>query len=137
MLGMGEHLNGLISIAGGIYCLLLVCGLPLLGCQRLESQASDHHAEDSHSHASAQVSVWESGLELFVELGRATPLEALQIATLSSARILGFDGLVGTIEVGKVANLVVFEQNPLEDISNVRSVRHVIHDGRLLETEPE
>ncbi len=72
-------------------------------------------------------------LELFVELGRATPLEALQIATLSSARILGFDGLVGTIEVDKVANLVVFERNPLEDISNVRSVLHVIHDGRLVE----
>ncbi len=72
-------------------------------------------------------------LELFVELGGATPLEALQIATLSSARILGFDELLGAVEPQRVANLVVFERNPLEDISNVRSVQYVIHDGRLLE----
>ena len=72
-------------------------------------------------------------LELFVQLGGATPLEALQIATLSSARILGFDELVGAVEPDRVANLVVFERNPLEDISNVRCVRYVIHDGRLLE----
>ncbi len=75
-------------------------------------------------------------LELLVELGGATPLEALQIATLSSARILGFDALVGSVEPGRVANLIVCVRNPLEDISNIRSVARVIHNGRLHETEP-
>lgn len=72
-------------------------------------------------------------LELLVKLGGATPLEALQMATLSSARILGFDALLGTVEPGRLAHLVVLKKNPIEDISNVRSIRYVIHDGRLHE----
>ena len=72
-------------------------------------------------------------LELLVELGGASPLEALQMATLSSARILGFDELLGTVDADRLANLLVLAENPLEDISNIRSVRYVIHDGRLYE----
>ena len=72
-------------------------------------------------------------LELLVQLGGATPLEALQRATYGSARILGFDDLLGRVEPGRLAHLVVLEKNPLEDISNVRSIRYVIHDGRLRE----
>jgi imidazolonepropionase-like amidohydrolase len=72
-------------------------------------------------------------MELFVELGGATPLEALQMATISSARILECAELLGTVEAGKLAHFVVLDQNPLVDISNVRGIRHVVHDGRLLE----
>ena len=72
-------------------------------------------------------------LELLVELGGASPLEALQMATLSSARILGFDELLGTVDADRLANLLVLAENPLQDISNIRSVRYVIHDGRLYE----
>jgi len=72
-------------------------------------------------------------LELLVELGGATTLEALQMATISSAEILGFDELLGTVEVGRLAHLVVLTKNPLDNISNVRSIRYVIHDGRLHE----
>ncbi len=70
-------------------------------------------------------------LELLVSLGQATPLEALQIGTLSSARILGFEALLGTVEAGKIANLVVLSDDPLKNISNVRSVTLVVHDGKV------
>ena len=52
-------------------------------------------------------------LELLVSQGGATPLEALQMATRNSARILGLDALVGTVEAGKMADLIVLEGNPL------------------------
>lgn len=70
-------------------------------------------------------------LELLVELGGATPLEALQMATLSSAEILGFSELLGTVAPDHLAHMVVLEKNPLEDISHLRSIQYVIHDGRL------
>jgi len=72
-------------------------------------------------------------LELFVELGGATPLEALQMGTISSARILGFEDLLGALDVGRLANFVVLTKNPLDNISHVRLIRYVIHDGRLYE----
>ncbi len=72
-------------------------------------------------------------LELLVEFGGATPLEALQMGTISSARILGFEELLGVVAVGRLAHFVVLTKNPLENISHVRSVRFVIHDGRLYE----
>lgn len=70
-------------------------------------------------------------LELFVESGGATPLEALQIGTLASARILGFESILGSVEPGKIANLVVVRENPLERISNTRGITLVAHDGRI------
>ncbi|XXF76243.1 amidohydrolase family protein [Myxococcaceae bacterium GXIMD 01537] len=72
-------------------------------------------------------------LELLVTQGGATPLEALQMATRSSARILGLDAWGGSVEVGKLANLVVLEGNPLEDIANTRRITQVVHAGHLYE----
>ena len=72
-------------------------------------------------------------LEMLVEKGGATPLEALQLGTVGSAAILGLDDIVGTIEARSLANLVVLAANPLEDISNTRSVVLVVVDGRLHE----
>jgi hypothetical protein len=69
-------------------------------------------------------------LELLVE-GGATPLEALQIATTSSAEILGFEGVLGQVRAGFVANFILLEENPLEDISRTRGIVRVVHDGRL------
>ncbi len=68
-------------------------------------------------------------LEMLVELGGATPLEALQIGTISSARILDLERVVGTVEAGRVANLLVLDGNPLERISACRSIEFVVHDG--------
>jgi hypothetical protein len=70
-------------------------------------------------------------LELLVRRGGATHLEAVRIATIESARVLGYEATLGSIEPGKVADLVVLDRNPLEDIVNTRSIAAVIHHGVL------
>ncbi len=70
-------------------------------------------------------------MEILVEFGGAAPLQALQIATISSAKILGFGELLGSVDAGKIANLVILDANPLENISNTRRIAMVVHDGRL------
>jgi imidazolonepropionase-like amidohydrolase len=69
-------------------------------------------------------------IELYVEAG-LTPLEALQAATIVSARAMKMDAELGTIERGKRADLVVLDANPLDAIRNIRSVRWTITDGRV------
>jgi imidazolonepropionase-like amidohydrolase len=69
-------------------------------------------------------------IELYVEAG-FTPMEALQAATIVSARAMKMDGELGTIERGKRADLVVLNANPLDAIRNIRSVRWTISDGRV------
>jgi len=72
-------------------------------------------------------------LELFVsELGM-TPLEALQSATLRPAEFLGLAGSVGTIAKGQVADLVLLDANPLQDIRRLRRIAAVILRGRLFD----
>lgn len=61
-----------------------------------------------------------------------TPLEALQASTRSAAEFFGRLADEGTVEVGKKANLVLLEANPLTDIANTRRVTAVILRGRLV-----
>lgn len=70
-------------------------------------------------------------LELLVEAGLA-PLEALRAATLEPARFLEATDSMGTVEAGKVADLVLLDSNPLEDIGNVRRIHAVVLAGKLL-----
>ena len=67
-------------------------------------------------------------LVLHVEAG-LTPRETLRAATYESQRMLGQEREVGTVEVGKIADLVMLDANPLEDIRNVRRVNRVIRGG--------
>jgi imidazolonepropionase-like amidohydrolase len=67
-------------------------------------------------------------LQRFVAAG-FTPLEALQTATLNPARFLGVEEQLGTIEKGKLADLVLLSGNPLEDISNTQKIAAVIVNG--------
>lgn len=69
-------------------------------------------------------------LELLVEAG-LTPLQALQTATINPARFLDRTNELGTIEEGKLADLVLLEANPLEDISNTQRICAVVANGRL------
>lgn len=69
-------------------------------------------------------------MQLLVEQGGASPLEALQIATVGSTRILGYERLVGTLQPGSLANLVVLSGNPLADITATQSIELVVHEGR-------
>jgi imidazolonepropionase-like amidohydrolase len=73
-------------------------------------------------------------LELFVQAG-LTPMEALQTATINPAKYLGLSGSLGTIEKGKIADLVLLEANPLEDIANTQRINAVIVNGRYLSKE--
>jgi imidazolonepropionase-like amidohydrolase/Tol biopolymer transport system component len=65
--------------------------------------------------------------------GGMTPMEALRAATIDGARYLGLDGDIGSIEKGKLADLVVLDANPLENIRNTETVSLVMLNGRLYE----
>ena len=69
-------------------------------------------------------------LGLLVEAG-LTPMEALQSATRNPARFMGRESDLGTIEPGKLADLVLLEANPLVDIANTRKISAVVAGGRL------
>lgn len=69
-------------------------------------------------------------LQRFVAAG-FTPLEALQTATLNPAQFFGLEDQLGTIEKGKLADLVFLDANPLDDIQNTQKVSGVILNGRF------
>jgi len=71
-------------------------------------------------------------LQLLVTAG-FTPMEALQTATRNPARYLERESELGTIEVGKLADMVLLNANPLDDISNTESIWAVVQDGRYLD----
>jgi imidazolonepropionase-like amidohydrolase len=73
-------------------------------------------------------------LQRFVDAG-FTPLEALQTATINPARFLGKTADFGTIETGKIADLVLLDANPLEDIRNTQKIAAVILAGRYFSRE--
>ena len=78
------------------------------------------------------------GFSLHDELARLvgaglTPLAALQTATLNPARFLHTTDSLGTVEVGKVADLVLLDGDPLADIRNVSRVAAVVVNGRLID----
>jgi imidazolonepropionase-like amidohydrolase len=60
-----------------------------------------------------------------------TPMQALQSATLNAARYLGIRDAFGSVEVGKIADLVLLEGNPLEDIRNTRKISAVVVNGKI------
>jgi len=71
-------------------------------------------------------------LELLVEAG-LTPMEAIVAATRTGAELLGAQDRLGTIEPGKLADLLILEANPLEDIRSIRSIDKVILGGAVHE----
>ncbi|MGI8783923.1 MAG: amidohydrolase family protein [Acidobacteriota bacterium] len=70
-------------------------------------------------------------LALFVQVG-FSPMEALQTATINPARFFGKEKEMGTIERGKLADLVLLDANPLNNIDNTRRINAVIVNGRYL-----
>jgi imidazolonepropionase-like amidohydrolase len=67
--------------------------------------------------------------------GGMSPLAALQTATINPARYLQLDQTLGSVGVGKAADLVLLDANPLEDIGNVRRIHAVMVRGRLLDRQ--
>jgi imidazolonepropionase-like amidohydrolase len=70
-------------------------------------------------------------LQRFVAAG-FTPMEALQTATRNPAKFLGMEDRLGTIEKGKLADLVLLAANPLDDIGNTQRITGVVVNGRYL-----
>lgn len=71
-------------------------------------------------------------LETLVEAG-LTPMEVLVAATRTGAQFLARENDLGTIEEGKLADILVLDNDPLEEIQNTRSISTVIVDGRILD----
>jgi len=59
-------------------------------------------------------------------------MEAIRAATMYNAEILGIENTQGSIEAGKVANLVILKENPLIDIHNIEKVKFVIKNGKII-----
>jgi imidazolonepropionase-like amidohydrolase len=73
-------------------------------------------------------------LELYVQAGMS-PMAAIQSATIVSARVMKLEGESGSIEVGKRADMVLVEGNPLEKISDIRRVVSVVANGRMYDSK--
>jgi len=73
-------------------------------------------------------------MEALQEIG-ASPLEILIAATRNGAAAYGLEDRLGTIESGKVADLLILDADPLEDVANLRQIRQVIKDGRIIDRE--
>jgi Tol biopolymer transport system component/imidazolonepropionase-like amidohydrolase len=67
--------------------------------------------------------------------GGLTPHETLQVITLFSAEAIGLQQDVGSLETGKLADLLVLDRNPLENIKNTNSIRFVMKNGELYEAD--
>ncbi|MBI3819798.1 MAG: PD40 domain-containing protein [Planctomycetes bacterium] len=63
--------------------------------------------------------------------GGMTPLQAIRASTLAPAQTLGLDGDLGSIEIGKLADFIILEKNPMEQIRNSETVKSVVKNGVL------
>lgn len=73
---------------------------------------------------------WE--LWMFAQ-GGMSPLQAIRAGTLSGAQYLGMDKDLGSLEPGKLADLVVLDANPLENIRNSTSIKYTVANGRVFD----
>jgi imidazolonepropionase-like amidohydrolase len=73
-------------------------------------------------------------MEIFAEAG-LEPMAVLKAATINGAYALGWSDLLGSVEPGKLADFVVLDANPLENISHVRQVHRVVKGGVIYEPE--
>jgi imidazolonepropionase-like amidohydrolase/Tol biopolymer transport system component len=75
---------------------------------------------------------WETWM---MAQGGMSPMQALHTATINGARYLGMDRDLGTLEAGKLADIIVLEQNPLSNIRNTESIRYTMINGRLYDAK--
>ncbi|HEX2831362.1 MAG TPA: amidohydrolase family protein [Thermoanaerobaculia bacterium] len=85
----------------------------------------------AHGQREGLAAHWEMWM---FQQGGATPLQSLRSATLSGAQYLGMDKDIGSLEPGKLADLIVLDKNPLENIQNTHSVRYTVVNGRIFDS---
>ena len=86
----------------------------------------------AHGQLQGLAAHWE--LWMF-EQGGMTNMEALRAATINGAEYIGMGNDIGSLKVGKLADLIVLDKNPLENIRNSESVIYTMVNGRLYDTE--
>lgn len=86
---------------------------------------------DAYYHVVPGLSVWEE-MELLAEAG-VPALAIIRAATINPAEFVHQDKNLGTIESGKLADLIILRKNPLEDIKNIRTLETVIQHGKIQE----
>jgi imidazolonepropionase-like amidohydrolase len=74
-------------------------------------------------------------MELLVKDAKFTAADAITAATLNGAKALHIDNTHGTIAVGKIADLLLLNKNPLANIENIKSVYLVIKDGKIFKND--
>jgi imidazolonepropionase-like amidohydrolase len=72
---------------------------------------------------------------LLTQWGGMTPMEALQSGTINGAKLLGWEKKVGSIEIGKLADIVAVSGNPLADIHATEHVVFVMKDGEVVRND--
>lgn len=75
-----------------------------------------------------------ASIESLVEFGM-TPAQAIVAATKNGALALGMQDRLGTIEVGKIADVVMLDADPLADIRNIRRISLVLKDGAIVDRD--
>jgi hypothetical protein len=118
---------------------------------KLNTAAREHWAEETKQSREATAKfarggvnigtgtdIWQIPTGVHMELEQLvaaglTPGEAIRAGTGSAARILGADKDLGTVEVGKWADLILLDADPLVDIRNTRRIWQVVHYGRLVD----
>ena len=84
----------------------------------------------AHGQREGLAAHWE--LWMFQQ-GGMTPLEAIRSATLNGAKYIGLDREIGSLEPGKLADLIVLDANPLENVRNTHEVHYTMVNGRLFD----
>jgi len=70
-----------------------------------------------------------------LQQGGMTNMQALQAATINGARYIGAGNEIGSLKEGKLADLIVLDKNPLENIRNTETVKYTMVNGRLYDTD--
>ena len=63
--------------------------------------------------------------------GGMKPMDALRVGTIFGAEAIGLQRQLGSLEAGKLADILVLDANPLDDIKNTNTIRYVMKNGRV------